>query len=106
MEQIYGEKVMSAIPSSLSTNLCYWYSDPESSSWVSLLPVLGLGLPLLLPEISCGSFCHPPGSSCMPTRSWSGGGERQVSDRLGCWSDLDFDVVAEAIQTIHQLALR
>ncbi len=36
----------------------------------------------------------------------SGGCERQVSGWLGRRPHLDFDVVAEAIQTIHQLALR
>jgi len=36
---------------------------------------------------------------------WSGGYKSQVPDRLGRRPHLDFDVVAEAIQTVHQLAL-
>ena len=35
----------------------------------------------------------------------SGGCKRQVADRLGCRPHLDFDVVAEAVQAVHQLAL-
>jgi type IV secretory pathway TraG/TraD family ATPase VirD4 len=37
MEQIYGEKLMSSLLSSLSTKLCYRYSDPSASEWVSKL---------------------------------------------------------------------
>ncbi len=37
MEQTYGEKLMSSLLSSLSTKLCYRYSDPSASEWVSKL---------------------------------------------------------------------
>ena len=32
--------------------------------------------------------------------------QRQMSEGLGRWSHLDLDVVAEAVQAVHQLAFR
>ncbi len=37
MEEIYGEKMVCALLSSLSTKLCFRYSDPDSSEWSSRL---------------------------------------------------------------------